>query len=68
MSNQANLKRKNQHNCDNFKILTKKNYIWKLLDINSKATLIRRKFVEICEISKHLPLTSSLLSYNFIAC
>jgi hypothetical protein len=65
MSNQANLKRKNQHSCNNFKILTNKNYIREPLDIHSKATLIRKKFVEICEISKYLPLTSSLLSYVF---
>lgn len=65
MSNQANLKRKNQHNCNNFKILTNKNYIRESLDKNSKANLIREKFVEICDISKHLHFISSLLNHAF---
>jgi hypothetical protein len=66
MSTQANLKRKkNQNSCYNFIILTNNNYVRESTDIHSKATLIRKKFVEICEISKHLPLTSSLLNYLF---
>jgi len=65
MSNQANLKRKNQYNCNNFKILTNKNCIRKSLNIHSKARLMRKKFVEICEISKYLPRISGLLNCVF---